>query len=277
MKITVLEGNRVKLDGGAMFGHAPKQIWQTWITPDSQNRVELATRTLLIETKREKILFDTGAGAFFEPALRERFGVEAGGHRLLNGLKDLKIDPSEIDHVILSHLHFDHAGGVLTSFEEGPLKLLFPNATYYLTKTHFERALKPHIRERASFIPVLQPLLQESCRLKLLEEGEDLPIDAPLRWWSSSGHTIGLLILQLDLEGKPLYLPTDLIPGLAWVHLPITMGYDRYSELVVQEKEALLKELCEKDGILFLTHEPKSPFAKVTQDDKGRFSGKGCF
>ncbi|HJU26304.1 MAG TPA: MBL fold metallo-hydrolase, partial [Rhodanobacteraceae bacterium] len=130
MKLWSLPGNSQKLDGGAMFGNAPRAMWSKWIAPDEQNRIPLACRCLLATGLDGKnVLFETGIGAFFEPKLRERYGVVEGRHVLLDSLREAGLSHEDIDVVVLSHLHFDHAGGLLAAWEQGkPPRLLFPNA-----------------------------------------------------------------------------------------------------------------------------------------------------
>src|SRR5687767_10211275 len=110
-------GNSQKLDGGAMFGNAPKSLWQEWSPPDQQNRIDLACRALLIRELARSILFETGIGAFFEPKLRARYGVVEARHVLLDELSAIGLAPEQIAVVVLSHLHFDHAGGLLAPYE----------------------------------------------------------------------------------------------------------------------------------------------------------------
>src|SRR5690348_10834848 len=115
---TSLMGNSQKLDGGAMFGHVPKAVWSKWITPDEKNRIPLVCRALLIQEENKNILLETGVGAFFDPSLRDRYGVEEPHHVLLDSLKQAGLSDSDIDIVILSHLHFDHAGGLLAQWKK---------------------------------------------------------------------------------------------------------------------------------------------------------------
>src|SRR5688572_92776 len=169
MKLWSIEGNSQKLDGGAMFGNAPRAMWSKWLAPDEQNRVPLACRALLASPLNGKtVLFETGIGAFFEPKLRERYGVQETQHVLLDSLHAAGFDHGDIDVVVLSHLHFDHAGGLLAPWKEGRApELLFPNATYVVSAGHWQRALHPHPRDSASFIPELPGLLQASGRLEI--------------------------------------------------------------------------------------------------------------
>jgi len=276
MRIIAIEGNRQRLDGGAMFGNAPKMLWQKWIKPDEVNRIELATRALLIQTDTYKnILFETGVGAFFQPNLKERYGIIEEEHMLLKNLADQGVSENDIDMVILSHLHFDHAGGLLPKYGESFPSLHFPNALYYVNKTHWERALAPHPRERASFIPHLQERLLESDRLVLIDENSVIDEDIHISFHLSHGHTIGLMISEIKIpSGETLFFVSDLVPGAPWVHLPITMGYDRYPELIVDEKRQLFEIILKKKGTLFFTHDPVSPFATLYKDEKGNYAAK---
>ena len=156
MRVRSIEGNRQRLDGGAMYGNCPRAVWQKWSPPDELNRIELACRALLVEDGDQKVLLEAGIGAFFEPAMRARFGVEPERHVLVESLEAAGVRDDEIDVVVLSHLHFDHAGGLLSTWQENrESELLFPNARFVTSKTAFERSTHAHDRDRASFIPKL--------------------------------------------------------------------------------------------------------------------------
>src|SRR5262249_38596722 len=154
--LTSVAGNTQRLDGGAMFGNAPRPLWEDWITPDDRNRIPLACRCLLVREGGRNILLEAGIGAFFEPTLRDRYGVVETEHVLVRSLADVGLAPDQIDVIVLSHLHFDHAGGVLTAFQPGVAPaLVFPRATYVVGAEAWDRAVAPHARDRASFIPGL--------------------------------------------------------------------------------------------------------------------------
>ena len=272
MKLTAIAGNSQMLDGGAMFGNAPKALWTRWVTPDDRNRIPLACRALLVEQGRRKILFEAGIGVFFDPALRDRYGVVEPDHVLLRSLAEHGLTHEDIDVVELSHLHFDHAGGLLSAFEEGvEPRLLFPNATFVVGARAWERAQNPHFRDRASFVPTLNQQLLASGRLEVVD-GETSPtLGAGFRFHLSDGHTPGLLLTEIATPSGPLVFAGDLIPGVPWVHLPITMGYDRFPELLIEEKERLLTDLHPRAGRLFFTHDATVAVAAIGRDDRGRF------
>ena len=269
MELFSLIGNSQQLDGGAMFGNAPKALWSRWIAPDQQNRIPLACRCLLVkDLDGRNVLFETGIGAFFEPTLRERYGVVEPQHVLLDSLAAVGLKHEDIDVVVLSHLHFDHAGGSLAAWEAGqPPRLLFPNARFVVGAEHWRRALDPHPRDRASFIPELQLLLQASGRLELVEGEFSQALGQAVRFSFSDGHTPGLMLAEV---GGVVFC-ADLIPGRFWVHLPITMGYDRWPEKLVDEKRVFLEDKLARDVRLFFTHDHDCAVAQVTRDERGRF------
>jgi glyoxylase-like metal-dependent hydrolase (beta-lactamase superfamily II) len=273
MRIEVLEGNSQKLDGGAMFGNAPRAVWSGWSDVDSQNRIELATRGLYVEfDDGMKVVFETGVGAFFDPKLKFRYGVNESNHVLLESLAECGLSHEDIDAVVLSHLHFDHAGGLLTAWRENePPSLLFPNARFLVSCQHWQRAQQPHPRDRASFINSITDLLKASGRLELVEDHEETILDGRIKIHFSDGHTPGLMLSEIATHQGPLVFCSDLIPGVPWVHVPITMGYDRFPEQLINEKLELLEDIYTRNGMLFFTHDPDVPCGRVGRSSKGRY------
>jgi glyoxylase-like metal-dependent hydrolase (beta-lactamase superfamily II) len=271
--LTSVLGNSQRLDGGAMFGNAPRAMWEKWIPPDDRNRIPLACRCLLVRDGARTILFEAGIGAFFEPTLRERYGVVEEDHVLVRSLAELGVAPDQVDVVVLSHLHFDHAGGVLAPYRPNTApELIFSRATFVVGAEAWQRAVAPHARDKASFIPGLTDLLAGSGRLELAASEHAAALGPGYRFHRSSGHTPGLLLTEIAMPGGPVVFVADLMPGKAWVHLPITMGYDRYPELLIEEKATLLADLEQRNGRLFFTHDPVVAMGTVGRDDKGRYT-----
>lgn len=257
-----------------MFGNAPRALWSRWLEPDERGRLEFACRALLVEEPGKRTLFETGIGAFFEPSLRERYGVTEARHVLVDSLGALGLDDSDIDQVVLSHLHFDHAGGLLTPWSGKPPELLFPKAEFVVGRRAFERAERPHPRDRASFIPELPGLLKGSSRLRLVEGAEEArrAVGEHFAFTETDGHTPGMLHATVSGSRAELFFCADMVPGTAWLHAPITMGYDRYAELLVDEKTGIFQRSIERRTFLVYTHDPKIAASRVQRDERGRFA-----
>lgn len=275
-KLWSIDGNSQKLDGGAMFGNVPRALWSRWYAADEAHRIDLACRALLADDLNGKtVLFETGIGSFFEPKLKERFGVVEDEHVLLTSLDEAGFDHADIDVVVLSHMHFDHVGGLLSAWQPGTEpELLFPNAQYVVSEAAWARAMNPHPRDRASFVPHLNALLQASGRLALVDGTQWAGLGDAVRFEYSEGHTPGLMLAEIVGEGGQggMVFCADLIPGRAWVHLPVTMGYDRFPEQIIDEKSAFLQDKIERGVRLFFTHDPACAVATLAKDERGRFT-----
>jgi len=251
-------------------------MWSKWIAPDEHNRIPLACRALLIRhDDGRNLLLEAGIGAFFEPKMRERYGVVEARHVLLDSLAGAGLSDEDIDVVVLSHLHFDHVGGLLAPFQEGqPPRLLFPKARFVVGRKAFERARNPHARDRASFIPELPALLQDSGRLELVDSQRSEVLGEGFRMHFSDGHTPGLMLTELlGHEGAPgVVFCADLIPGRPWVHLPVAMGYDRFPECLIDEKKTFLDDMIARGVRLYFTHDADCALATPVCDERGRYS-----
>ena len=258
----------MKLDGGAMFGNAAKAQWNRWMPADDRNMIPIGSRSLLIETQHHKILFETGTGAYLSPDMKDRFRMAETHHVLLASLARIGFSHEDITHVILSHLHFDHAGGLLKQWEQGRApELLFPNAKFHVGKENFDRSGCPHLRDKASFIPGLTRLLEDTGRLTLLNDKDVLDLDdVRIEFAESQGHTPGMMLSHIRTPGQNLFFAGDIAPGHAWIHLPITMGYDRFPECLIDEKMHFLQRVLEENAWVFYTHDPVYAASKVFYD-----------
>jgi glyoxylase-like metal-dependent hydrolase (beta-lactamase superfamily II) len=280
MLASSIVGNRQRLDGGAMFGNAPRALWSRWLAPDELGRIELACRALLVEEPGKRTLFETGIGAFFAPELRERYGVLEESHVLLESLAALGLGESDIDQVVLSHLHFDHAGGALAPYRAGkPPELCFSRAEFVVGRRAFERAERPHPRDQASFIPELPGLLRTSGRLRIVEGPEEAAsaVGSGFRFLETNGHTPGMLHAVAAGTHAELLFGADMVPGVAWLNASITMGYDRYPEALVDEKAGIFQQCVERRTVVVYTHDPRVSSSRIERDERGRFKPSDTF
>jgi glyoxylase-like metal-dependent hydrolase (beta-lactamase superfamily II) len=254
-----------RLDGGAMFGSVPKNIWNKKIAADAENCIALATRILVIRGAGRTILLDVGLGEKWSTKPREIFAIQN------RPTSDWGFNPNEVTDVILTHLHFDHAGGVsrFKSDSQSEVELCFPNATHYLQRSNFENALAPSPRERASYLKENCEILK-SAKLVLLDGDTEI---LPNIWGHCcNGHTVGQQWIEISDKENFIAYPTDLIPTVHHVSLPYTMGYDIHAALVMEEKKMLLDTVVKRNGTLIFEHDIETAMAKVAVDSKGNYT-----
>ncbi|OQW53718.1 MAG: MBL fold metallo-hydrolase [Proteobacteria bacterium SG_bin7] len=270
------------LDGGAMFGTVPKTLWHKTNPADEHNRIDLEARALLLKSKERNILIDNGVGRDFVAKYGEKVGkkfaeiykVSSNGADLISSLSRHGIKVNDITDVVLSHLHFDHAGGS-TCVRDGKLVATFPNATYWVQKRNLEVAIKPNVRERASYLPANFAPLIETGKLKTLE-GESSDVFPNIKMYISHGHTEGLQVIVISDDKNGIVYCADLIPTSSHIRLPYVMGYDLEPLKVIEEKRKLLTEVEKKKWYLFFEHDPFVEAAHVEFRD-GDFHYKEGF
>lgn len=265
--------SRFRLDGGAMFGAVPKPLWERQRPADAMNRISLVARGLLLRDGERTVLVDAGMGAKFSGREAELFQVEA------TPPSELPFRWSELTHIVATHLHFDHAGGLTvwkggegSSGREGGVPqavLAAPAARIILQRANWELARSPGTRERASYVAEnVAPL--EGAALVLVD-GEVEVLDGVMVH-RSDGHTRGMQWVTVETGVGVLAFPADLVPTASHLHLPYCMGYDMCVETLLAEKEAFLRQAVEKDWIVVFAHDGETPAARVARDGKGRFT-----
>ena len=268
-KLISIEGNSLKLDAGNMFGHVPQALWSKWYTADKLNRIRISCRSLLVHDNGKNILFDVGVGAYLNPELKQRYGIE-NKHILLESLAKHGLTYKDIDFIVLSHLHFDHIGGLLSKWHNNyKPTLLFPNAHFLVSEKSWHRANNPHIYDKASFAPEINELIANSGRLKIVADANLL--GPKYRFHFSDGHTPGLISTEINTKNGTVIFTSDLIVGTHWVHLPISTYYDRAPEMATNEKEKLLIHAMNVNARLFYFHDPNTTISDIKQDETGRF------
>ena len=270
MMLHTIECGNFKLDGGAMFGVVPKPLWERTNPADAQNRIEMAARSLLIEDGDRLILIDTGMG---EKQSEKFFGYYAlwGDFTLESSLKAKGFHPDDVTDVFFTHLHFDHCGGGIKKKGNGILETTFKNATYWSHKGHWERAMKPNVREKASFLSENILPIKESGQLKLLEGDGFLMKDTPLGFdiIIINGHTEKQMLPVINYKNETVVFAADLIPTVGHLPVPYVMGYDTRPLLTLEEKECFLSLAEEKKYLLFLEHDAHNELISLRQTEKG--------
>lgn len=266
--IDIIETGSFGLDGGAMFGVVPKNLWATkYSQPDAQNRIPMSSRSLLIRFDKKIILVDTGNGNKFSTKLQEIYGIDTSQASLETSLQLHSVAPSEVTDVLLTHLHFDHAGGA-TSFDGDLLVPTFNNATYFVNKEHLDWALQPVLKDQASFIKDnFVPLLEQGIFQTLTTE---TPFEG-IGFEILHGHTRALQGYKIVTSEGTLFFPSDLCPTAAHIPLPYGMGYDNFPLSTIEEKKRLWKQAVDEDWIIVFQHDAFIPAGKIGLNDKGYY------
>jgi len=268
-QIRLIEAGNFGLDGGAMFGVVPKTLWtKAYQVPDEMNRIELSTRLLYLEGNGRKILVDTGNGTKLDEKSQKIYKINSLDRGPAEQLKSIKIDPTEITDVILTHLHFDHVGGATEYDENGVLRPTFENAKYYVQKKQLEWARNPSPKDRASFMPEnYEPLVEEGLLETIEGEGELFP---GIHVKPLDGHTKAMQMLTIDGKGsKDLVYFADLCPTSAHLKLPYVMGYDNYPLTTLEEKKKYLLPAAEESSIVVFEHDAFTKFGRLQIGLKG--------
>jgi len=271
--IHALEAGLQRLDGGAMFGVVPRPLWERRIPPDERNRIPLALRCLLVETKDELVLIETGLGNKEPEKFMQVYGVETappdgrpGADRLQAAIVDLGFSLDDIDRVIDTHLHFDHAGGNTYRDEGGEIRISFPRARYHVQRGEWEYAHALNERTRASYLSHNFDPVFEAGRFDLLEgRVEVVPGISVL---PTAGHTPFHQSVLVRSAGDTACFLADLVPTMAHLSLPWIMGYDVEPLVTLESKRSLLRVAAEERWLLVSTHDPRIPWGRAITEGK---------
>lgn len=269
--LSTLTGRSRKVDGGAVFGSTPRRAWIEWMSPDHDNQVEMASRTLLVQQDGLNILIMAGSDALLAPLPRTcRCQPPAFG--LLDSLARRGLEEGQIHVVLLTHLHASLSQAALEMVRDGETpRLLFPMARYLTGRRHWLRAKHPHPRDRGLFVPQIIHQLESCGRLMLLDENGGGLLGEGWRFHVSDGYTPGQLLPEIDMPGGPIVFGGDLVPAVQWLKLDLTTAFDRSPERLVDEKERLLDHLVANGGRLFLPRDPGVAMIKVMRDRQSRY------
>lgn len=257
-----------RLDGGAMFGVVPKPLWSKRIQADEQNRIEMGMRCLLIHSENTDrvYLVDCGIGKKYDQKFQHIYAYDDVDKDLVTSLGKAGFKPEQITDVIFTHLHFDHGGGAIIRGEDGMLDLQFPHASHWITPEHWQTAIHPNVREKASFLPDNIEPLKTASVLKF--SGEGFEFEPGLDVLIANGHSIGQQLPRISWEGKTLVYMADLLPTAAHVPLAWVMGYDMNPLVTLEEKEVFLKEAVHNNWYLFLEHDAQEEIIQVAFNGK---------
>jgi glyoxylase-like metal-dependent hydrolase (beta-lactamase superfamily II) len=270
--VRLLDAGRFGLDGGAMFGVVPKPLWSKAYHPGDQvNRIPMATRLLLIEWDDRRLLVDTGNGTKLSPKLQEIYAIDTTYPTLPHVLVEAGIPPESITDVVLTHLHFDHAGGA-TTIDGSAIVPTFPNARYYVQADQLAWARNPTEKDRASFMPENYEPLVEAGLLDLVEGSVHLTPELSLH--PLFGHTQAMQALLLQTDNGTLFYPADLLPTHAHIPIPYVMGYDNYPLTTITEKKTWLERAAREEWIVIFEHDAFVAAGTIVRTEKGFSLGK---
>ncbi|MDY7093866.1 MAG: MBL fold metallo-hydrolase [Acidobacteriota bacterium] len=271
LKISLVTDGEFRLDGGAMFGVVPKTLWQRAKPADELNRISMVTNCMLVERGDELLLVDTGIGDKNDEKFRKIFGLREGDRRLPEAIRAAGYELGDIDHVLLSHLHFDHCGWNTREAADGSLQPTFPNARYWMQRGEVAHAREPSERDAASYDPRNWEPLFEAGVVELFDD-EAEPMTG-VRAIRAPGHNADMCIVRLDggAAGHQGIFFADLIPTAAHVPLPWIMGYDLYPLTTLENKKRWLPQVAEGNWLCIFEHDPETPMGRLVEDKPGRW------
>jgi glyoxylase-like metal-dependent hydrolase (beta-lactamase superfamily II) len=269
MQITIVSGGRLWIDGGNMFGVIPRVLWERKSPPDDQHRIRLTTNCVLVRSQNSLGLIDTGYGGKVPEKFRVRYALEEGT-TLARNLAALSVNPDDIDWVILTHLHFDHAGGATLRDEDGRLRPMFPRARHVVQRREWDDAVA-NLPELAGAYHPDDFLPLEAAGLLDLVDGTSI-VAPGVTTQLTGGHTRGHQIVRLESAGESAVCLADMCPTTA--HLPTfwTMAYDQFPLTVRREKPLILNDIANHHRLALFSHDPLVPAARLSRESDNEWS-----
>jgi methylmalonyl-CoA epimerase len=266
LELITLSDGFFHLDGGAMFGVVPRTLWQKRLPPDDRNRITMGLRPLIVRGERT-MLIDAGCGGKMETKSAEIYGLERRYH-LDHALAEAGLTPDDIDIVLASHLHFDHAGGFTSRLDDGRLVPRFPRARYIVHRQEWDDATHPHQRNRASYLQEDFVPLAEAGVLDLV--GDEAEVMPGVRLRRSGGHTAHHQVVMIESQGEVAVFTADMYPTSVHVPDPWLMGYDLYPMDTLAFKRAFAREAIEREYLIFFEHDPSLAAGRIREREGKR-------
>jgi glyoxylase-like metal-dependent hydrolase (beta-lactamase superfamily II) len=268
IQLTIVSGGRLRVDGGTMFGVIPRAMWERVAPPDDQNRIQLDTNCVLIRTRGSTGLVDAGCGTKASEKYRQRHALEDGAP-LVRNLASVGVTPDEIDWVVLTHLHTDHAGGVTFRDEDGRLRPTFPRARHVVQRSEWDDAIRQLPELAGAYYPDDFGPLEKSDLVDFVDGDAELMPGVALQL--TGGHTRGHQIVRIESAGDSAMCLADLCPTAA--HLPTfwSMSYDQFPLTVRREKPIILNDIVEHRRIALFSHDPENTAARLSRDNRGNW------
>jgi glyoxylase-like metal-dependent hydrolase (beta-lactamase superfamily II) len=262
-EIEIVSDGTFALDGGAMFSVVPRVVWERYFEPDEQNRIRIGLNALLVRTGRENVLVDTGIGFKWDARSLDRYSIRHETD-IVSELLRLGLQPEDIDIVINTHLHFDHAG-TNTIERDGQIVPTFPRARYIVQRGEFEHALSPHERDRASYNPQDIKPVSDAGQLDLVDGDQE--ITEGIRVIKVAGHNRDLQCVRIDSNGETAFVFADLLPTTAHVPPAWVMSYDLYPVETLEQKKRLVPQAISEEWVCVFEHDPRTPLGRLREQN----------
>lgn len=264
-RVEIVPDTEFRLDGGAMFGVVPRNLWSRVCVPDDQNRIRMNMNSLFLDTGSERILIETGIGEKWSEKHRTMYGIErrrpfAESLRAVTGM-----GPEKITIVINTHLHFDHAGGNTALNKTDQIVPAFPNARYFISKDEFDHAERPSERDRASYLPENWRPVNENGQLEL--KAANYEVVPGLRMETHRGHNRTMQCWRLERAGRTMFGFADLVPMRAHVPFAWIMGYDLFPLETLEAKKKLLPLAAREGWLCLFYHDPEAPLCTLIEEE----------